>query len=305
MIRRVFILIGGAAAALLLAACVFPLFPVATSGTLHVEIDYSGTFYTETFNYTRDAENIHHYVLVVPASDADRASAGAIFSSFAFRASPDDPMVSRDSQDLSWALDYLHDAPQGYFTGDFAPGRYMLAVAFIAGPLSREEAGVPDDTVLYPGITGGGASTDYQEIEIVARQTTDLTITLTDANGWACPWLYVFNGRDFERRTEILRNVREPATEITPLGTLPVIDGVITLKIAEEKQEITTIDELYLVVDGQRIPAQAAPDIAARVVAQDGDVLILTAGTSYEFRFAVPHADQVSLSVSGFYVPVD
>jgi hypothetical protein len=305
MLRRVFILIGGGAAALMLAACVFPLFPVAASGTLHVEIDYSGTFYTETFNYARDAPNIHHVVLVVPASEADRASAGTIFSSFAFRANPDDPLVSRDGQDLNWALDYLHDAPQGYFTGDFAPGRYMLAVAFIAAPLSREEAGVPDDTVLYPGISGGGASTDYQEIEIVTGQTTDLTIAMTDSNGWACPWLYVYDGRDFERRTEILRDVREPATEITPLGSVPVIDGVITLRIAEEKQEITYLDELYLVVNGQRIPAQAAPDIAAKVAAQDGDVLILTAGTSYEFRFAVPHADQVSLGVSGFYVPVD
>jgi hypothetical protein len=305
MLRRVFILIGGGAAALLLAACVFPLFPAAALGTLHVEIDYSGTFYAETFNYTRDAPNIQHLVLVVPASEADRASAGAIFSSFAFRASSDDPLVSRDGQDLSWALDYLHDAPQGYFTGDFAPGRYRLAVAFIAAPLTPEEAGVSGDTVLYPGITGGGASTDYQEIEIEAGKTTDLTITLTDSNGWACPWLYVYDGRDFERRTEILRNVREPATEITPLGSLPAIDGVITLRIAEEKHEITYLDELYLVVDGQRIPAQAAPDIAARVAAQDGDVLILTAGTSYEFRFAVPHADQVSLGVSGFYVPVD
>jgi hypothetical protein len=305
MMRRVSILITSGAAVMLLAACVFPLFPVAASGTLHVEIDYSGTFYTETFNYARDAPNIQHYVLVMPASEADRAGAGAIFASFAFRTGPDDPMVSRDGQDLSWALDYLHEAPEGYFTGDFAPGQYMLAVAFIAAPLSREEAGVPDDAVLYPGVTGGGASTDYQEIEIVAGQTTDLTITLTDSNGWACPWLYVFNGRDFERRTEILRNVHEPATEITPLGSVPVIDGVITLRIAEEKQEITYIDELYLVVDGQRIPAQAAPDVAAKVTAADRDYLMLTAGTFYEFRFAVPDADQVSLGVSGFYVPVD
>jgi hypothetical protein len=300
MFRRVSILLGGGAVTLLLAACVLPWL-----GTLHVEIDYSGTFYTQTFNYTRDAENIHHYVLVVPASEADRASAGAIFSAFAFRASPDDPMLSRDGQDLSWALAYLHDAPQGYFTGDFAPGRYVFAVAFIAGPVSREEAGVPDDAILYPGITGGGASTDYQEIEITAGHTTDLTITLTDSNGWACPWLYVYDGRGFVRRTEILRNVREPATEITPLGSVPVIDGVITLKIAEEKSEITYIDELYLVVDGQRIPAQAAPDIAAKVAAADHDYLILTADTSYEFRFAVPHADRVSLGASGFYVPAD
>ena len=304
MIRRVFFLIGGGTAALLLASCVFPWCPVAAAGTLNVEIDYSGAFYTKYFDYARDAPNINHYVIVMPASEAERASDGEIFSALQRRAGPDAPLIYDQSKDISWALDYVYDAPQGYFTGEFEPGRYMLAVAFIAAPLSREEAGVPDDVTLYPGVTGGVASTHYQEIEIEAGKTTDLTITLTDSNGWACPWLYVFNGRDFERRTEVLRYVREYATEITPLGSVPVIDGVITLKIAEEKHEITTIDELYLVVDGQRIPAQAAPDIAAKVAAQDGDVLILTAGMSYEFRFAVPHADQVSLSVSGFYVPL-
>jgi hypothetical protein len=305
MIRRVFILIGGGTAALLLASCVFPLCPVAASGTLSVNIDYTGHFYVAVFDYARDAPNIQHYVIVMPESEAERATDGSIFYALQQWAGPDAPLINSKGEDISWALDYVYDAPEGYFEGKFEPGRYKLAVAFIAGPLSREEAGVAEDVTLYAGITGGIASAHYQEIEIEAGKTTDLTITLTDDNGWACPWLYVYNGRDFERRTEILRNVREPATEITPLGSVPVIDGVVTLKIAEEKQEITTIDELYLVVDGQRIPAQAAPDIAAKVAAQDGDVLILTAGTSYEFRFAVPHADQVLLSVSGFYVPVD
>ncbi len=301
MLRRVFILVGGA---LLLAACVFPLFPVSSSGTLKITIDYTGTWYRDTFDYARDAENIKHYVLVMPVSEAERASAGEIFVNFSFW-SGEGPLLNRDGEDISWALDYLYEAPGGYFSQDFEPGRYAVAVAFIAGPLSREEAGVSDDTTLYPGITGGGASTDYQEIEIEAGQITSLIITMTDTNGWACPWLYVYNGRDFERRAEILRNVRAPATELTPLGTLPVIDGMITLRIAEEKQEITFIDELVLVVDGQRIPAQAAPDVADKVAAQDHNYLILTAGASYEFRFAVPEADPVSLSVSGFYLPVD
>jgi hypothetical protein len=311
MLRRVIILTGCGAAVILMAACIFPFFPTSstpTTGTLSVDIDYTGTWYRDTFNYARDAPNIKHYVLVVPESEADRASAGEIFVNYSFWSGPDEPLVNRDGEDLSWALDYLHEAPEGYFTGDFAPGRYMLAAAFIAAPLSREEAGVSGDVILYPGVTGGGASTDYKGIVIEAGKTADIKIILTDANGWACPWLYIYDGRDFERRTEVLRNLRGPGserTEITRLGTVPVIDGAIIVRISEEKPEIAFIDALYLIVDGKRVPAEAAPGVTTRVAAQDHDYLILTAGESYEFRFAVPDAAQVSIGVTGFYVPLD
>jgi hypothetical protein len=318
LIRRVTIVAVGVT--VLATSCTFPFFPTpspgetADMGTLTVDIDYTGTWYRETFDYSREAANIRHYVLVMPESEMDRASAGEIFVTFGFLTSPDEPMINRDGEDISWTRDYLYEAPAGYFTGEFAPGTYYVAVAFIAAALSREEAGVSEDVILYPGVTGGGASTDYKGIVIEAGETADVKFILTDANGWACPWLYVYDGCAFVRRTEILRSLRgkqNEQTEVSPIGVVPVVDGAITLKITEEKREITFIDEVTLIVDGVEIRAEAEPVFAAKVSASDQDYLILASGQSYAFRFRLPAAfaslDQadVSIAVTGFYVPLD
>jgi hypothetical protein len=313
MIRLIALL----AAVVLIASCTLPFLPPPTPtlspgmGGLSVNIDYTGTWYRETFEYSRQAENIRHYVLMMPASEVDRARAGAIFTSLQFPENPGDERLRPDRADVAWALDDLYEAPEGHFRGEFEPGTYYLAVAFIAAPLSREEAEVGEDAVLYAGITGGGASTDYQEIAIEAGKWVDLTVTMTDANGWACPWLYVYNGHAFERRTEILRGVRGPEheqTEISPLGMVPVIDGIITLRIAEEKDEITYLDALYLIVNGAVVRAEPASDASARIAETDQNYLIITRGESIEFRFQVPDArGQVPMTVvaAGYYLPLE
>jgi hypothetical protein len=172
----------------LAGACLFPVVPVPPPpeppdmGLLEIHIDYTGTWYRETFNYSREAENIRHFVLIMPESEAQRASAGEIFVNLRFPDGFDGP-VTLDRPDLTWALAYLYDAPEGYFRQAFAPGSYTIAAAFLAAPLTPEEAGAPPNS-LYPGVTGGGASTDYQTVEIAAEEVFDLIITLTDDNGW-------------------------------------------------------------------------------------------------------------------------
>lgn len=277
-------------------------------GFLNVDINYTGSWYRETFGYTRYAKNIKHLVLVAPKSAMSRASAAEIFSSVRFPTEPGWLGMRKD--ELSWALEYLHLAPGGRFRGQFEPGIYYIAAAFIAAPISKEEAGHGDDVILYPGVTGGGASTDYQEIEIESGEN-EIQIGLTDANGWACPWLYVHNGQRFERRTEILRNVRgreNERVEISHIGPVKVIDGSVILRIAEEKNEISFIDKLHVVVDGMEIDPEASSDAADRVAARDEERLTIAAGQFYEFAFVLPEPlasqEQVEISVvvSGFYI---
>ena len=135
-----------------------------------------------------------------------------------------------------------------------------------------------------------------------------MTIPMDDSDGWACPWLYISNGQTFERRTEILRNLRGSAQErpeTTPLGPVMTVDGSIIIKVTEEKDEVTYIDSLYLLIDGATIPAQAEPAVAARIAADDGNYLVLRRGQSYEFRFAVPASwhdrPPASVVVTGYY----
>jgi hypothetical protein len=299
------------AAALLAVSCAFPVIawpPAPDQGVLEVTIDYTGSFYRETFDYSRDAANIRHFALVVPENEAARADPGWIFTSLTLQA--DGVTVRDDRQEYAWALDYIHEAPQGYFTGQFEPGTYAVAVAFIASPLSREEAGVGEDVILWPGITGGGASTGYQIVTLDAGETTSITFGMTDADGWACPWLYVFDGHAFERRAEILRHLRGPdreRMEITPIGPVTVVNGFIVVRVSEEKDEVAFIDALVLLIDGVTVRAEGDSLAAAQVAAADGAYLILRQGEAQELRFRVPASfasgDLVSVVVTGYYLP--
>ncbi len=291
-----------------LIACSFPLDWLANNridrAGLTVDIQYEGDFYTEVFGYRPDAGNIRHVVLVLPETLAARTdSPGWIFTSI--EPQVEGGMVIRDNrQEYQWALDYLYEAPGGVFSGVFKPGTYAVAAAFLAGPLSREEAEVGDDVLLWPGVTGGGASTEYRIVELVAGETTALTLAMTDANGWACPWLYVFDGTNYQRTSEILRNLRGAGNqrlEVTPLNTTYVTDGAIHLRVAEEKDETTTLDALYLLVDG--VPVYADD---SRLNVADGDIVILRQGDWLDLRFEVGDlAGDVSVVVVtvGYYVP--
>jgi hypothetical protein len=282
-------------------------------GSLQVDIDYRGTWYRETFSYTRQAENIAHFVLVMPESQVDRATADQVFSSIDFSTAPG-PLSTRAGREVfAWALAYVKDAPEGCFRGQFEPGTYYVAAAFVAAPLSREEAGQADDGTLYVGMTGGGASTDYWKIEIEPGENP-VTLSLTDKDGWACPWLYVHNGDSFEKRTEILRKVRgkeNEQTETTPIGPVEIVDGSIALIVVEEKNEITFIDELYVIVEGIEVHAEATSGVAARVAERDQDYLVIGSSESREFRFRLPASftgrerAAVSVVVSGFYAPLE
>jgi hypothetical protein len=281
---------------------------VDRAGSLQIDIDYRGNWYRQTFSYTRQAENIRHFVLIVPASLADRATADQVFSSIDYSIGPGSLSIREGQEELAWALDYLYEAPAGNFRGQFEPGTYYVAAAFVAAPLSK-----PDGAILYAGMTGGGASTDYWKIEIKPGENA-ITLSLTDRDGWACPWLYVYNGHSFEKRSEILRNVRgkqNEQTEITPIGLVEIVDGFLTLRVAEEKDEITFIDELYLIIEGSEVRSQASPGVAARVAAKDQAYVSLAGGESREFRFKLPESFAarqrvaVSVVVSGFYVPVE
>jgi hypothetical protein len=287
--------------------------PVDEAGTLQVDIDYRGTWYRETFGYTRQGENMAHFVLVIPESEVDHATADQVFSSIDFSTAPTSLSLREGREPFAWALAYVNNAPEGRFRGQFEPGTYYVAAAFVAAPLSREDAGQPDENALYSGMTGGGASTDYWRIEIAPGENT-VTLGLTDRDGWACPWLYVDNGRSFEKRTEILRNAKgkeNEQTEMTPIGPVEIFDRSITLVVAEEKEETTYIDELHIIVEGIEVRAAGASRIAAAVAARDQDYLVIASGESREFRFPLPDSfagrerAAVSVVVSGFYAPLE
>lgn len=274
-------------------------------GMLEADIQYDDEFYVETFNYSRDAENVRHFVMVVPESEIERAMDEVTWVFTGLIPQEDGSFVMREDrieEGYEWGLDYIYNAPGGVFTGAFPPGRYGVAAAFLTGPVTREEVGAGEDAILWAGITGGGANTQLQIVEIVAGETTSIDFPMTDSNGWACPWLYVFDGENYVRYSEILRNVRDEArTEITDLYGFAVVDGEILLRIAEEEEEISYLDGFYLLVDGEPVYADNA-----LLSAVDGESLILHQGESVDLRFAVDGTPEtVQVVAHGYYEVIE
>jgi hypothetical protein len=152
-----------------------------TTGTLVVEIVYSGQWYRETFNYQPDAANIRHVVLAMPVdSIIQLAGAGWAFSNLKFTPSPEPLAMQEVAVEFIPILDFMYDAPGGVVSIELEPGKYNVAAAFIAAALPPPGG----DAILYPGVTGGGASNEFQVVEIVAGQTVYFYVELTDENGW-------------------------------------------------------------------------------------------------------------------------
>jgi hypothetical protein len=152
----------------------------AETGSLDLTIRYTGHWYRETFDYQPDSQNIRHIAFVLPSEVPFEEDAGWVFTSLDFTSSPA-PLKLREEEDIyKPMLEYLHDVPQGHAVLELPPGIYRLAVAFIAAELPPPD----DDAILYAGVTGGGASNEFQEIVIEAGKTLALEVELTDENGW-------------------------------------------------------------------------------------------------------------------------
>lgn len=157
--------------------------PAAGTSQLLVEIEYTGTWYRETFSYGPDAPNIRHLVYIVPEEDADNALApGWAFTSLGFSPYPEPLVVREDRLANAGVLEYMYEAPGGLAEIDLPAGSYFVAVAFIAAALPPPGG----DVVLYPGVTGGGASTDFEQVSLAAGEARSVRFILSDRNGWGC-----------------------------------------------------------------------------------------------------------------------
>jgi hypothetical protein len=156
------------------------LVEMSTPGIVKIEINYTDQWYREVFNYSPQAENIRHYVLIVPQDEAEQISPGWIFISIAFPTFPGEMSARPGQEEMELQYVYLHEAPEGRYIAELEPGTYYVAASFIAAAIDSDN----DGAILYPGVTGGGASTDFREITIEPGKTSAIQINLTDDNGW-------------------------------------------------------------------------------------------------------------------------
>lgn len=121
----------------------------------------------------------------------------------------------------------------------------------------------------------------------------------------ACPFVYVATDQGWRYTGEILRSLVGASMETTQSLRLPlaaVRDGVVRVKLAEEKREISFVDDIHLEVDGQAIAPQVCP-----FCERAGDRLRLAEGESLELRFVLPPDSSpasIKLVARGYYLPL-
>lgn len=139
-------------------------------------------------------------------------------------------------------------------------------------------------------------------------QVEEKSIGRRDDDGCvACPFVYLESGSERFALGEILRNLRSPSLEKPQSLPLPSLQATRATRIvlAEEKQETTYLDAIWLQVGDQRVlPAQceAAP-LPAYCVADDR-YFTLEQGQELELDFGSQSTSEAaSLWAEGFYIP--
>lgn len=120
----------------------------------------------------------------------------------------------------------------------------------------------------------------------------------------ACPFVYVLGDGAPKLQGEILRNLRGVAAYDAQSLTLAVPkQGELRVRIAEEKDEVTHLDAITLVVDGTEVPPRGCegPDVP-RFCATDRSFELLRRGDALDLTFDIPaNARSMELHATGYY----
>jgi hypothetical protein len=118
----------------------------------------------------------------------------------------------------------------------------------------------------------------------------------------ACPFAYLITERGPVLQGEILRNRTGAAREATQsLAVTAQCGGPLTFRIAEEKSEVTHLDQLVLVIDGQIIE----PHECGALCVNDGRAHVLRPGDHLDVSFDTPATcRRIELRANGHYTPI-
>jgi len=124
--------------------------------------------------------------------------------------------------------------------------------------------------------------------------------------GVACPWIYVYNGNKYEKRVEILQNIvgkENEQNQIVLLGKVFVKDNLVKIQIREEKYEISHINQIALIINGQKVYSDNT--LLSKV---DDKYLVLKKGDICNLTFVIPAYlnkfmdNEILIEANGFYV---
>lgn len=177
----------------------------------------------------------------------------------------------------------------------------------IANSQSNEEdlyimTKVNDD--FYLSIVGGNI--------VLHKFSQEENICQIWGTGLACPFVYVKQDNSYLFVGEIIKNQVSIASDSYDNIEIPfdmITDNSLTIKITEEKDEISFIDHIYLQIGNQILYPETSTTIFDKIKTADRNYYEIQKGEHFELKFALPanicNTDKINLFAKGYYIPTD
>lgn len=118
----------------------------------------------------------------------------------------------------------------------------------------------------------------------------------------ACPFVYVVGADGAHRVGEVLRNLRGAGAYA--LQSLELPEGATTIRISEEKSEVTFLDEIYVEIGGVRVEPRACSAAAPPAYcAADGEPYVMRQGDVLDLDVDATVDGPTAVFARGYYVP--
>jgi hypothetical protein len=181
-------------------------------------------------------------------------------------------------------------------------GKYIIVVYNPASKSFDPNAGIPEQA--SDGVV-------LQEVDIQEDKTFSLKKSdFKDWNCLSCPWLYIWDGKEFVKQTEVIKDVVGKANEQTTFTALKpscFINKRLKIKLQEEKDEITYLNQVILKIGEKSFTPSHTSLINSTLTKLDNQYHILKKGEMIELEFEIDAnidlKQNIYLEVSGYYEP--
>lgn len=152
----------------------------------------------------------------------------------------------------------------------------------------------------------------FEQVEITQDQTYEAQAEdFKDWNCLSCPWLYVFDGKEYIRQCEIIQDVVGIAAEKTTKHKIDrrmIQHNTLKIRIQEEKEEVSYLNQLVLKIGKSTYypTAQSGVVLPNSLNEKDNVYTILKKGDVIELEFKIPTAAlsaPIILEATGYYDP--
>jgi hypothetical protein len=121
----------------------------------------------------------------------------------------------------------------------------------------------------------------------------------------ACPFVYLKSGEKFIYKGEIIRNLIGKESESMQKLEIGTLDkGIVTIRIKEEKNEISYINSIYFEINNKLYLPKTIKSKASLLQKNDDKYLVLKKGEFIDLVYDLDLKSNIKIISKGYYIPI-